>query len=587
MALYTLANGSTNSNLQTIFNTIQSSDTDSVIQVRFAAGTHTWTGSSSLTIPGTCDEFYIYGDGVESTTIVDNWGSNAIILGINNIPDKFRMYNIFFNTGASFLPKNPAIQLRGTSTHFRVHNLKFRQDGSGGASNQKHFLVGEHIQGVFDQIDSVGAAGGVIVHVDYDYGNGYGDEPWTETQRGTLDNVFVENCLLQAPYNTNAVTNDADHGGCTVIRMNVIDGYSGCETHATVALRSRGSRNLECYGNRFKDTWGIQYSPNYQFCGMFLTNGSGIMHNNYFEDFIQYVAVFRTQRVSAWAYGNGSTPHAWGWAGTTSNWLYGLVNTSGTAVTKISGENWIGGVNQQSWALQADAILRINGVNYTVASVNSGTSVTLTTSAGTQSSVPSWPVTNWDEKSDAATGWLIMDQPGAGAGDLLTGTFGTSPGVVNADRGNIGYTDPNCHPHQAKEPLYFFLNNATGGYTNYIANGYPNHIVENRDFFCDQADAGGGITGGRVGSGNEAAMNAVSSPIVNQGFWRTDLGTWNDNTDPTYYTGQGQLWIYNGSAWEFLYEPAPYPHPEVVADSEPPPVSSGRRTRPGIVRRSF
>lgn len=57
----------------------------------------------------------------------------------------------------------------------------------------------------------------------------------------------------------------------------------------------------------------------------------------------------------------------------------GTVNTSGTAVTWVSGGKFFA-----SWA--GETIL-INGVSYTIATVNSSTSITLTTSAGTQSGV--------------------------------------------------------------------------------------------------------------------------------------------------------------------------------------------------------
>ena len=59
----------------------------------------------------------------------------------------------------------------------------------------------------------------------------------------------------------------------------------------------------------------------------------------------------------------------------------GVVSTSGTAVTYVSGNNFISGT---PWV---GSIISINSVNYHVASVASGTSLTLTTSAGTQSSV--------------------------------------------------------------------------------------------------------------------------------------------------------------------------------------------------------
>jgi hypothetical protein len=57
---------------------------------------------------------------------------------------------------------------------------------------------------------------------------------------------------------------------------------------------------------------------------------------------------------------------------------YGTCNTSGTSVTWASGFNWLGA---------STGPICINGQLYTIASVNSPTSITLTTSAGTQTGV--------------------------------------------------------------------------------------------------------------------------------------------------------------------------------------------------------
>jgi len=58
---------------------------------------------------------------------------------------------------------------------------------------------------------------------------------------------------------------------------------------------------------------------------------------------------------------------------------FSSVNTSGTSVTLTSGQNFLGS--------QAGDPIIIHGVQYVIASVNSPTSITLTTSAGTQTGV--------------------------------------------------------------------------------------------------------------------------------------------------------------------------------------------------------
>src|ERR1700721_3839678 len=64
-----------------------------------------------------------------------------------------------------------------------------------------------------------------------------------------------------------------------------------------------------------------------------------------------------------------------------TNTVSGVVSTSGTGVPYVSGTHFIAGV---AWV---GSTISINSVNYKVSSVASTTSLTLTTSAGTQSSV--------------------------------------------------------------------------------------------------------------------------------------------------------------------------------------------------------
>jgi len=409
--------------------------------------------------------------------------------------------------------------------------------------------------------------------VNHGYPDGYGDTVWSlPTPRGTLDNIFVENCSLLAPYNSNANTCDCYQGGSYVARFNHLDAY-GSENHATVALRSRGGRHMEVYCNHVTDAYA---NPAPGFCVIYQQSGTMFCWGNSIDG-MQYVVVFRTQRVNNATYGNGTTPNVWGFGGTTGHWVYGLVSTSGTTVTKNSGNNFFGGVGSQAWTVNNGALVNINGTEYTVSSLTDSTHLQLTSSAGTQTNVPFWPVTNWDAKEDG-TGYLMLDQPGAGEGDLLSGDF---PSCINTERSNHGYTFTDAHPHQAHEPMYIFKNPRTNPQGSYFANSYPSVIVENRDYFVDSLGATG--TPGVLGEGNASAMNASGPTIVNQGFWRTDLGNWNLNTDTNFYTGQGQLWAWNGSSWGFHYQPAQYPHPEVLADAGI--VVGTRLTRKGRISR--
>lgn len=86
-------------------------------------------------------------------------------------------------------------------------------------------------------------------------------------------------------------------------------------------------------------------------------------------------------------------------------------------------------------------------------------------------------------------------------------------------------------------------------------------IQANRDFFASAGfDAGGtGVTSGLFADIGSAVGK------TGQGYWATDMGTWNTENDqvgtPGYQKGQGQLYVSNGTTWDLYYEPYTYPHP--------------------------
>jgi hypothetical protein len=95
----------------------------------------------------------------------------------------------------------------------------------------------------------------------------------------------------------------------------------------------------------------------------------------------------------------------------------GKVNTSGTAVTWVSGNNFS--------TIPNGIAITINGVIYTVSTVNSSTSLTLTTSAGTQTSV-TYSTQDYNETFVVTASNSTSFQYTAGSG-LTPGTgFGTA-----------------------------------------------------------------------------------------------------------------------------------------------------------------
>lgn len=137
---------------------------------------------------------------------------------------------------------------------------------------------------------------------------------------------------------------------------------------------------------------------------------------------------------------------------------------------------------------------------------------------------------NWDKNDDPVTGYPCLDIM-RGQGDLLSGEF---PNCVNVTRGNIGSTDPNCHPHQTVEPMYEWENNwpnpGMGG--SKVAVYESDTLLENRDFYkdtqkpgyveytypdpfaqaiLDSSGSGGG--GGDTGGGTDPDTDPSPSPV--------------------------------------------------------------------------
>jgi len=228
---------------------------------------------------------------------------------------------------------------------------------------------------------------------------------------------------------------------------------------------------------------------------------------------------------------------------------------------------------------------------------------------------------NWDENTSSTTGYHCIDDPGRGAGDLLTGThngnwpanftytssnssigqlitdsnnhnerlnsFGTtgsSPPVwstsggtvtdgtvswtdqglakVNSARGNII-----AYPRQASEPIYAgwletFNPSSAAGATYYLDQS-SGRVVRNTDIFLfGDCASGGGTQSGGVCVGTLASRQTNCSAGV--AYWATDQGSWNSSggNNINSYSGQGVLYQCNpANTWTAYYTPLTYPHP--------------------------
>jgi hypothetical protein len=152
---------------------------------------------------------------------------------------------------------------------------------------------------------------------------------------------------------------------------------------------------------------------------------------------------------------------------------------------------------------------------------------------------------NWDQNSDAASGYACMDQPGQGQGDLLSGDF---PAVTNTATG-CGSSSNCAWPRQALEPVYEWSN--TWACTNCggrFWTVYDAGLVQNRDYYLNASPFTGAVG---TGTGLLSARPATCTPKV--AYWATDTST-----------------LYQCSAtntWAAYYTPYTYPHPLVSGGS--------------------
>lgn len=147
---------------------------------------------------------------------------------------------------------------------------------------------------------------------------------------------------------------------------------------------------------------------------------------------------------------------------------------------------------------------------------------------------------NWDQNTNASTGYACLDQPGRGKGDLLSGQF---PNAVDTVTGTISW------PNEALEPIYEWLDSWTPvpGYPySFLQNSAPAVEAENRDYYLNNSS----FTGAEgVGSGLLSDRPSSCTPRV--GYWATDANN-----------GNGELYVCTTpNTWTPYYTPYTYPHP--------------------------
>lgn len=171
---------------------------------------------------------------------------------------------------------------------------------------------------------------------------------------------------------------------------------------------------------------------------------------------------------------------------------------------------------------------------------------------------------SWDQNTSAVTGYLCLDQPGRGYGDLISGSF---PSKLNSATGTIAW------PHQSIEPVYEWSNTGTASGGTWVVD-FHSSLVANKDYYVEHGNtncnpSAGSCTAG-VGTGTRAQrpVNCVANAgtagldtkIPGVAWWATDQGGNWDVTNGTANDGTLDVCTATNTWTNAYYTPLAFPH---------------------------
>ncbi len=422
--------------------------------ITLPAGTFSWSThviiTKGITLQGAYDD---------QTNVVDNIPRDGqqvyFIQSTTTGSQFFRITGIHFTGlgGSTVTASNAAIRIGGNGM-FRIDHCHFDYLHSGANVGIYGPIFGVADHNVMNNYGTNGFS--FVVWMESYGGNNYGDGAFAEVAGyGGSKFFFIEdNTIVGIAGGNNMVAGDVDafYGGKYVFRHNhcwdmVTLGHSTGSSNP----RGRGVRAQEIYNNDFHYTNPVGYDGT--------TGGSMIAHDNTFDGAMLERGFGLNVYRAFWSYGapfygadgtshydvNDPQLYESGTLTSADNAHFTLTDTS---------KNWI--ANQ--WV--GYSVRRPDGA---MGLIKSNTSNTLTYDA--------WQTLNWlaGNAYQIHKVLTILDQPGRGKGDLLTGNPPT----------------PAIWPNQEQEPCYSWNNvhTPTGQHINFSNGQGTQTILEGRDFF--------------------------------------------------------------------------------------------------------
>lgn len=548
--------------------------------VEIPAGTCAWTAQATWTAPANA---ILRGAGSTTTTgggdvtvITDDMATNAPLLVITtHASGTFRMHSLTVQGGSGGVKFSGMIYFGGSSSQARIDHVHLNTQSYSPTQTNRAITIAGNVAGVMDHavVDLQGAS--AIYILNGEGASGQGNEAWAaDTNYGSGPTWwYIEDSIITGtPASHDTRITDCYTGGKIAIRFSTLVASAGAEDHATGhSADDRGCRAHEYYGNTHSQGVG-QTEPNFDM--LHIGGGPALVWGNAAVQVFKNVYDYNVTRKNSDTYNQSDTPTRWSHCGPPRR--TGTINTSGLSVTKTGGTDF-----DVAWPAGTQILINGASTSYRIASVSSGTALTLQgpcgtngsgqamcSNPGTQTGVAYAVGSAWDANTDAV-GYACLDQPGRGKGDLLTGSFSSK---VNQTTGTIAW------PNQALEPIYIWSNNvsiAPGWGGNLYRDNTAGRVVDNRDLFKQASGiqvSSSSPFNGTTGTGWGTLANRPSSctpgasgaPGV--GYFATDQGSWNQSTSNPYGVQQNGAdgLFYRCTAtntWTLYYTPYTYPHP--------------------------
>lgn len=485
--------------------------------VTVPAGSFTWGASGSAA--NINKQITLQGAGVGVTTITTHSASSS------NGMIQINAANVTVRD-LTTIPYNGRMTFATNGANFRITNVEHNPT-SVTTSGTGYFLF---VNKVFGRVDHCTITGGSTTN-ELIFGRGPDDAWDTPYVPGTANCVRIETCTFNGP----GYVCDANSNAMFTVRFNVITGPMKIDGHGFATNSERGVRALEAYGN----TW---------------THTSG----------------------SSWAAveARGGVNYIWGNAAASASANLGYFRltdygctTSGTIFSRFYQTPNSRPIPDQVGAGPGTVVP--NGFGTQVAGAQP--SYVFNNTKGGVAAGLSWrsPVVDEQTRSTDSVGYAIGESViGTTGADVYAGNYIAfanqnkryliTSGNTNSP-GNITISPPLevALPASVTVGKCGMVQNYQGEENDHtvtcvIGPTSPGVILRDQDYF-QSITPFTGASG--VGSGTFAEMSAITPSLVGVAFWVTDRGNWNADADPDT---SGELYIWDGSAWELSYTPYTY-----------------------------